>query len=83
MITFDYLTGACLIGQLCKKVKKLCVGDLGTLRVLLDLTWGVVKVAPASSCLSSPCPCSSQLLGTFLWHMYQVLESYHLPGMVA
>lgn len=73
-------TGACLIGQLCKKVKKLCVGDLGTLRVLLDLTWGVVKVAPASSCLSSPCPCSSQLLGTFLWHMYQVLESYHLPA---
>ncbi|KAG0714725.1 hypothetical protein GWK47_013581 [Chionoecetes opilio] len=67
----------CLISQLCKKVKKLCVPGVDTLRALLDWTWANVKITSPSIWLNSSCPCSSHLLGTFIWHIYQALEAPH------
>lgn len=64
----------CLITQLCKKVKKLCVPEVDIAKALLDLTWALVKLS-SPPWLNSSCCCSSQLLGIFLWHTYQTLEA--------
>ncbi|XP_045134349.1 uncharacterized protein LOC123517940 isoform X2 [Portunus trituberculatus] len=69
-------SGVCLISQLCKKVKKLCVPEVNIVRALLDMTWALVKLS-SPPWLNTNCCCSAQLLGIFLWHIYQTLEATH------